>query len=348
MNISMHRLYRQEISRTRFKKVEDVAAWMGALQAQDRMQAKLAIRVRGSGIQDSDIEAAILKKKIVRTWSLRGTLHFLFADDAHSILSLLGPRMIPRLASQHRKLELDSDIFKKSNAILSKILQNWKQLIRKELFAEFENKGISTKGIRGSHLLYQAALTGLICQGPMKDKQESFVLFGEWIPKRKDQNREEALGMLAKRYFTGHGPATIQDFIWWTGLALNEAKKGLAAVQSDLSKVRINNQDYWSSSFEFEKDILNRRIYLLPGFDEFLLGYEDRSFCIPVQFKSRVASNNGLFYPIILLDGQVIGTWKRILKKGASSIETNLFFPVDKTVASALENEIERYQDSYF
>lgn len=199
-------------------------------------------------------------------------------------------------------------------------------MIRKELFAEFENKGISTKGIRGSHLLYQAALTGLICQGPMKDKQESFVLFGEWIPKRKDQNREEALGMLAKRYFTGHGPATIQDFIWWTGLALNEAKKGLAAVQSDLSKVRINNQDYWSSSFEFEKDILNRRIYLLPGFDEFLLGYEDRSFCIPVQFKSRVASNNGLFYPIILLDGQVIGTWKRILKKGASSIETNLFF----------------------
>ncbi|EPG75153.1 winged helix DNA-binding domain protein [Leptospira fainei serovar Hurstbridge str. BUT 6] len=348
MNISMYRLYQQEISGTRFKKAEEVTAWMGALQAQDRPQAKLAIRLRGEGIRDADVETAILKKKIVRTWSLRGTLHFLSAADIHWIVSLLGPKIVAGLAGQHRKLELDLSTFNKSNTILSKILRNGEQLTRKELFEEFEKKGISVEGIRGAHLLYQAALTGLICQGPMKGRQETFVLLQEWIPKRKGLDREEALSALAKRYFTGHGPATIQDFIWWAGLTLNEGKIGLASVQSELSKVRINDKDYWSPSFEYTNNIINRRIYLLPGFDEFLLGYEDRSFCVPSQFNSRVVSNNGFFYPIILLDGQAIGTWKRIMKKDSNSIETNLFFPLDKPLTRILRSEIERYRDFYF
>jgi hypothetical protein len=316
------RLFNQHIAGEKFEKPEEVVRWMGTLQAQDYQQSLWAIGLRMQSATVADIEQAIAHRKIVRTWPMRGTLHFVPAEDAKWMLLLSASRMLANDRRRLAQLELDETIMERCKELFSDALKGDRRLSRSNLMQLLEDAGISTKGQRGYHILWYLSQTGLICLGPMQDKQQTFVLLDEWVPHSQEFSREESLAQLALRYFVSRGPATIHDFAWWAGLTVANAKQGLEGAKSQLVKDQIHGKEYWMTGDATERRAYDAsRVYLLPGFDEHLLGYKDRSAVLAAEHAAKIVpGNNGMFLPTMVVAGQVVGTWKRRLKKNALEI----------------------------
>jgi hypothetical protein len=343
-DIAQYRLYQQQIAKTRFKAPSQVVSWLGAMQAQDYAAAKWAIGLRLPDATDADIEQAIAAKTIIRTWPMRGTLHFVAPEDARWLLALLTPRIIAQTAGRYRQLELDNAIFARSKEVFAKALQGGKQLTRDEMQQLLEQANISPSGQRGYHILCRSAQDGLICFGPPRGKQQTFTLLDEWAPPAKQLERDEALAELARRYFTGHGPATIPDFVWWSGLTVTDARAGLELVKAQLSQETVNGQTYWMSPDRPVGADDGPATYLLPGFDEYLLGYKDRTAVLEAVHAQKVTpGNNGIFNPIIVIEGRVVGTWKRTFKKDTVVIETTPFTPLSHAQSQAITVAAQHY-----
>ena len=343
--IAHYRLLNQQIAATRFTTPGQVVSWLGAMQAQDYAGAKWSIGLRLPNATDADIEQAIADKTIVRTWPMRGTLHFVASEDIRWMLELMTPRIIAGSAGRHRQLELDETIFAHSKDLFATALQGDKRLTRQEMMAVLEDDGIATGGQRGYHILWWAAQHGFICFGPMQGKQQTFVWLDDWLPARKQLTRDEALAELATRYFTGHGPATVPDFMWWTGLTAADAKAALALAKSQLIHEEVAGQTYWlvenSPSLPNDKPDL----YLLPGFDEYMLGYKDRSAILdPSHVQKITPGNNGMFSPTIVIDGRVVGTWKRTFKKDTVTVTLKPFTRLSEADSQAIAVAVERYR----
>src|SRR4051812_37664410 len=217
-----YRLYNQQISQHVFDTPGDLAKWFGAMQAQDYLNSLWAIGLRLKNATESDIEKAITDKTIVRTWPMRRTLHFVSVQDVRWLLKLLTPRIIARSATLYSQLELDEKLFSKCKKLFVDALQEGKQLTRNELYDILEKAKISTNAQRGLHILCHLAQKGLICFAARTGKQPTFALLDEWTPATKILTHNEELAELTERYFTSHGPATIQDFAWWSSLTVAE------------------------------------------------------------------------------------------------------------------------------
>lgn len=344
LDIVRWRLYHQQIAAQKFKRADEVVGWLGAMQGQDFAGAKWGIGLRLPEATDVDIEEAIAKRTIVRTWPMRGTLHFVAAKDVRWMLSLLTPRIIAGSASRQRELELDVKVFSRCENLFVKALQGGRQLSRESIYALLEAKGIWTADQRGYHILWRLAQEGLICFGDREGKQQTFALLDEWVPAMKNLEREEALAELTRRYFMSHGPATLRDFVWWSGLKLTDARAGLESVASELVQEKVGEVVYWMSA---EKSVLGRgssAVYLLPGFDEYLLGYTNRSAALDPLHAGKVCpGGNGMFSPTIVIGGRVVGTWKRVIKKGAVVVEPKPFELFGEKEKRAIAKVAERY-----
>jgi hypothetical protein len=235
MDIIAHRrLYNHRIAGARCDKPDDVVRWMGLIQAQDYLGALWAVGLRTRGATEAGIEQALVDRSIVRTWPARGTLHFVAAEDVRWILELLAPRLIARTSGRYRQLALDEATFARSREVLIRALEGGKRLSRDAMYQVLESAHISTAGQRGIHILGRLAQEGLLCFGARDGKQQTFMLLAEWVPAAKSKTRDEALAELARRYFTSHGPATLQDFVWWSGLTTLDAKAGLEMAKQHL------------------------------------------------------------------------------------------------------------------
>lgn len=195
-----------------------MVAFFGAVHAQDYRGALWGVGQRVAGATEADVERALAERSIVRTWPMRGTLHFVAPDDVRWMLRLLAPRAIARAAGRHRQLGLDAATFAQSRDRLTAVLAGGNQLTRDAIYAELDRSGISTAGQRGIHILAQLAMEGVICFGARRSKQQTFALLDEWVPSSRMLEGDEALAELAARYFASHGPATLADFAWWSGL----------------------------------------------------------------------------------------------------------------------------------
>jgi hypothetical protein len=342
--ITRLRLYNQRIATTNFTTPGEVVAWLGAMQAQDYAGAKWSIGLRLPEATEEMIEQAIADKTIVRTWPMRGTLHFVAPENARWLLALLTPRVIAQTAGRYRQLQLDEAIFARSKDLFAKALQGGKQLTREEMYQLLERDNISAEGQRGYHILCRSAQDGLICFGPPSGKQQTFTLLEEWAPQAKLLERDEALATLTRRYFTGHGPATIQDFAWWAGLTLTEARAGLEMVKSHLHQETVEDQTYWLAPETAAIGGDWPSIFLLPGFDEYMLGYKDRGAILEaIHAQKIVPGNNGVFNPTLVIEGKVVGVWKRTFKKDSVIITVNPFESLSEAEKRALSPVAERY-----
>ena len=321
-------------------------SWLGALQAQDYGGALWSIGLRMARSTECDIERAIAERAIVRTWPMRGTLHFVAAQDVRWLLALLTPRVIAQSAGRYRQLKLDDVTFVRSKEVFAKALHGGKQLTRDEMLKQLEQADISTAGQRGYHLLVRSAQDGLICFGARRGKQQTFTLLDEWIPQTKPLAHDEALAELTRRYFAGHGPATLQDLMRWAGITTAEANIGLEAVGKELMQETIADRVYWMSSDTADLSSGMETAHLLPGFDEYLLGYSDRSAVLDPAYAQRICpGGNGMFSPTIVIDGSVVGTWKRTVKKGTLAIDLASFQSLTAAENSAVSAAAERYGD---
>ena len=340
--IARLRLHNQLISQSTARTPAEVVAWLGAVQAQDFAGAKWSLALRLPGATEATIEQAIRDKTIVRTWPMRGTLHFVAAADVRWLLPLLAPRIVARTAGRYRQLELDEATFNRSAKVLTRALQGQRRLARPQVYALLEANGISPAGQRGIHIIGYLAQTGLICEGPQEGAQPSFVLLDEWVPPTASLAREEALGRLAQRYFTSHGPATLQDFVWWTGLTMGDARLALQLAQSALTSVTIAGNTYWLAG-AISSQLPPLQAYLLPGFDEFMLGYTDRSAALAPQHRPLLTPTNGMLSATMVMDGQVVGTWRRTLRKQGVAVELSPFEPLPAGQQELLKSAVARY-----
>jgi len=343
VDIAVHRLYSQRLNKTTFKRPGDVVAWMGAIQAQDYAGAKWSLGLRLAKATEAGIEQAIDDKKVLRTWAMRGTLHFVAPADIRWMLELLAPRIIANNARRYKELELDGRTFARSTDIIAKALQENKQLDRPALVAILEKKGISAAGQRTPYLLQRAALERIIFQGVMRSNNPTYLLMDEWISKTKSLKRDQALAELALRYFTSRGPATLQDFIWWSGLSAVDASVALASIKSKLVHETIEEQTYWLLRSMPKTTKNSSAVYLLPGFDEYLLSYQDRSASMDVKPLRTLTPTNGMLPPTIVMNGRVEGTLRRTLKKGAAVIEAKPFTELSAVQEQALNAAALRY-----
>jgi hypothetical protein len=311
MNIPQLRLHNQQIARQQFRTPGEVVAWLGALQGQDYAGAKWSVGLRLPGCTDADVEQAIADKIVLRTWLMRSTLHLVNVADIRWMTALVAPRLLVN-TRRYQQLELDEATLARSDILLASALADGKELTRSALFNVLEAEGLSTKGQRGYHMLIHASLNGLICQNVSVRSNPTFMT----MPASAMLTRDEAAAELARRYFTSRGPATLKDFMWWSGLIASEARAGLEAAKSSLVEEKIGGHSYWLPAAA-ESPNGAPSAYLLPGFDEYLLGYTDRSAVLDAQHAQKVCpGGNGIFFPTIVIDWQMVGTWKYMVKKG--------------------------------
>jgi hypothetical protein len=336
LDIADRRLRNQRIAGAGFKRPGEVVAWLGAVQAQDYLGVLWALGLRMKTATEEAVERAIAERAVVRTWPMRGTLHFVAPADVRWMLALLAPRVIAGRPARYRQLELDRDVFDRSRDVIVRALEGGRQLTRDALYKKLEAAGIATGGQRGIHILQRLALDGLICFAAREGKQPTFALLEEWVPAARMLDRDEALAVLAERYFASRGPATLQDFTWWSGLTVADAKKGIELAGPRLQKEAI----YWLGAKA--PRTAAAPAYLLPPYDEYTVAYRDRSAVLDPA-HGRMVSGNGIFYPTIVLDGQVAGTWKRELKKESVVITLSPFVPLKKKERQAVALAAERY-----
>jgi len=338
------RLHNQQISANPSRTPAEVVAWLGAVQAQDFAGAKGSLGLRLPEATEADVEQAIADAAIVRTWPMRGTLHFVPAADARWMLALLTPRVISSSARRYQQLELDEATFAKCRKVFARALRGGKILTRPEMLETLEQAKISTQGQRGYHLLARLSMDGLLCFGPQPGKQQTFTLLDEWVPQANDLPRDEALATLASRYFLSHGPATLKDFQGWTGLPAAEARAALAGARPNLISEEMGGETYWLSPNTPAPPRRAAEVYALPGFDEFVLGYKERSAVLDPAYADRIAPGaNGVFYPTIVAGGQIVGSWKRTFKRERVVVEAAPFTKLSKAAARGFAQAAECY-----
>ncbi|MFS0725227.1 winged helix DNA-binding domain-containing protein [Paenibacillus sp. 1P07SE] len=342
--ITQLRLKNQSIHRLGQQTAYEVVRSLGAVQAQDYSQALWAIGLRMQHARAAEVECAIAEKQIVLTWALRGTLHLVAAEDVDWIIKLLTPRILAKSKPRLKALEIDSSLLSRCEDLIYRALKENMRMTRADLMGLLEEAGIVTGKGRGYHLLWYLAQIGMICMGPVEGKQQTFVLLEDWLPRRKGVSAEEALKELAERYFTGHGPATFHDFAWWAGLTLTEARAGVEAAKEALHSEKIAGVEYWMGKHEIKGDEEQPRVQLLPGYDEYLLGYKDRSVVLGPNHASLVVpGNNGVFKPMLIVDGQIAGTWRRTMTKDRIDISIHSFSANQAWCAESLEQATQRY-----
>lgn len=323
--IPLLRSHNQQITDSRFRTAKEVAAWSGALQAQDYNMAKWALGIR---IQDSTevmINSEFDSGRIIRTHLLRPTWHIVSSDDIYWILALTAPGIKSSLKYRDRQLGLTDNIYRKCNKFFEKTLSDMNHKTRDELIGELADAGISTDNNRASHIFMRAELDGIICSGKQKSGKPTYALLEEWVPHKNKKSRKEALKELAKRYFSSHGPATLKDFSWWSGLTAGDSGLALDLNRSDLVSDKFENQTYWFAESDYKLKVTDKDVYLMPAYDEFLIGYRDRTASLSLVYNRKAISNNGVFYPTILSGGQITGTWKRSIKGNHIILTFNLF-----------------------
>jgi hypothetical protein len=339
------RLENQGLRKATFKSGADVVKWFCAIQAQDYLGSLWTIGQRLPKALESEIEKEIADRKIVRTWPMRGTLHFVSPDDIRWMVKLLAPRIINKSKSLYKEQGLDAKTLDRGKKIIEDALQKKSQLTRPEIYEALGKRKIQVTEQRGIHLIGFAAQEGLICFGPRDGKQHTFVLLDEWIPKSKLLTVDESLAELASRYFESHGPATAQDFSWWSGLTLTEVKRSIEMIEKELVKITVDDQQYWMKPVSSIPKSKALQLSLLSWFDEYIIGYKDRTAAFdPATQKFIEKPKNGLYTPMILINGKIAGSWKRSFVKKDIKIETTSFRNFDAKESNALNAVVKKYK----
>ncbi len=345
MNIAYQRLLNQQIALQAFQKPDEVVRWLGAVQAQDYAAAKWAVAQRTKGITDSAVDQAFNEGEFLRTHVMRPTWHFIAPEDIRWLLALTAPRVHAANAYQYRRLELDKTIFKRRNAALTKAFRDGQQLTRAELASVLQQAGIEANDLlRVTYLILGAELDGILCSGARRGKQFTYALLDERVPAAKTLSRIEALAELTRRYFTGHGPASAEDFIWWSGLTRADVRSGIEMVKPQLGHEVVNGRTYWFAASITTAKVSRQAAYLLPNYDEYIVGYTDRSAIFNSSHADKLdAPSNPLFQHTLIINGQVAGTWKRTLKKDAVIIELKPFASLTKSEKQTVSAAAEKY-----
>jgi hypothetical protein len=343
LDIVQQRLSRQRLAGNPLRKPEDVVAWLGAVQAQDYFGAKWAVGQRTQGADEAALDRAFNEGKILRTHVMRPTWHFVAPADIRWLLELTAPRVNVVNGTMYRKFELDEALFARSNNAIAEALVGGRFLTRAEIGKVLGRIGITAEGIRLGYIIHRAELDAVVCSGPRRGKQFTYALLDERAPQAKSLPHEEALAELTKRYFTGHGPAMVQDFAWWSGLTQSQCRAGLEMVKSDLIRETVGDQTYWLDPDLPLVKAPSPTAHLLPNYDEYLLSYRNAGPLFDLARTSPIETGNPIFAHALVIDGRLFGTWRRDFQKDAVTVTLKRFTPLREAEELAVRAEAERF-----
>ncbi|KAF2080505.1 winged helix DNA-binding domain-containing protein [Flavobacterium sharifuzzamanii] len=342
--ISHYRMASQKLYLENQCSPEEIVRHFGAMQAQDYAMAKWAIGSRCNS-SEKEIEEAVNSGKIIRTHILRPTWHFVSADDIYWMLDLSAPQVQRFTISAAKKFDYDLKKLDQINNKIQKLLSGNNHLTRDEIMLELDIKRTSKEDFLSAAIMMHAELDGLVCNGRMKGKQITYALLEERVSKPKTKlSKEESLAKLALRYFESHGPATVLDFSWWSGFAPTICQKAINAIELQLNSIAVDNQTYWLAKNRSLEDNFRESVHFLPAFDEILISYKSREVSFSGDHQSKTFTNNGIFKPVILENGKVIGIWKRTIKKDHVKIETEFFNETETSKKEILFEGIKAFE----
>jgi hypothetical protein len=301
-----------------FATVGETVEWFGAMQAQDVNSGLWSLGVRVAGATLVDVNAALERREAVRTWPMRGTVHWVPPADARWMLELMGVRSLAGAERRREQIGLTAADAGKAVDLLGAALSGGGRLTRAECLRTLTEGGIPVSGQRGYHLLWYASQQGVTAIAPHVGKEQTFVLLDEWAPTPNTPERDEALGIIALRYFRSHGPTTRKDFAGWTGLTMADCRTGIAVAADALETVDVDGVEMLMAAAA-PADVRPRADVAggwvaLPGFDEYLLGYKDRSMMATAeQLAAVIPGGNGVFQSTLVSGGRVMATWKRTI-----------------------------------
>jgi len=341
MRIPACRIDRQLISRPRFAAPAEVVAWFGAMQAQDYRAALWALGLRTPGATEATIEAAIAEGDVIRTHVFRGTWQFVAREDLRWMLDLVGSRLIASWTPGFRRHGLDARTLGRCAELWAKALAGGRHLTRPEMAAVL-TRGRIAAASRLSYILGYAEMAGVIASGGRRGKQPTWALLDDRVPASRPVARDEALAELARRYFQSRGPATLKDFAWWTGLPAGQTREALELVRGELVSKQEGGETYWLVD---GKTVPRKSpsAHLLPAFDEFLVGYQDRSAVLDPAHRRRVNAGGGMLSPSVVADGRIVGTWRRSIGRDAVTVAVSPFARLTASEREAIRTAAGRY-----
>jgi hypothetical protein len=342
------RLANQRLSRSSFRTPSEVVAWLGAMQSQDYPGAKWGIGLRAP-VTDRDVDRACDEGAIIRTHILRQTWHFVARDDIRWMLALSGPRVNAVNAHYYRKLHLDERTFARSRTVIERALRDGRHLTRPELKAALARARIVAEGPRLAFLIMRAELDAVICSGPRRGNQFTYALLDERVPAGRagpfgpaSIDRDAALAELACRYFASHGPATLRDYVWWSGLTVRDAKAGIELAGSSLAREDVDGFTYWSARSRRSlggggKAPSSTVAYLLPNYDEYLIAHKDRHLVVSRGSGDGVTRIKDPFVHHIVVDGRLAGSWTRVVKDRSVVVECASYVRPNQETRGAID-----------
>jgi hypothetical protein len=343
-NIAHLRLQNQRLLDRPFQKPADVVHWLGAVQSQDYPGAKWGVGQRMAAATDAGLDAAFNAGEILRTHILRPTWHFVTPADLPWMLELSGPRVNQTNVGMYRRLELDDAFFKRTHKIIRKALQDGNYRTRNELGAILAAKGMTAVGQRIAYIAMQAETAGLICSGPVRGKQQTYALVEERTPHRPKHSRDEALAMLATRYFTSHGPATAYDFAWWSGLTVGDARRGIQMLDRSFESVEFENKIYVMRQEAASAPPTLPVVHLLPNYDEHVVAYRDHGPSLDPHTPNALDGwGNALTAHIVVRNGLVVGGWRRTVEAERIAARFDVRIPFKRTETAALKRALGDY-----
>lgn len=347
--ILRRRLTNQHLVGNPLRTPAQVVAEQGAVQAQDFYGALWGLALRVPPITESKLEEWFTAGRILRTHVLRPTWHFVLPADIRWMLKLSAPRVKVAMRPVNRRLGLSAADFKRSNELIRKALKGGKQLTRNEIAFFHKQAGLrrgNEENLLMAHFMMEAELDGIVTSGPRRGKQFTYALLDERAVPARSLSRTDALAELTRRYFNTRGPATAKDFAWWSGLATGDIKAGIAALGSELQKERIEGKDYWFAEKLAPAKDISKQAYLLPNYDEYGIGYADRSaFYDQTEAKRLELRDRPIFSNVVVIKGRMAGTWRRELSRGQVHITLSLLRPLSKTEKTLVAKAAQRYAD---
>ncbi len=347
--ITKIRILAQQLDKPQFTNPKDLVAWMGAMQGQEYTMAKWAVGIRLKNGRLSDVEESLRKGEILRTHVMRPTWHLVAAEDIRWMQKLTGTRVKAIVESYSAGyFEVSPGLHRQCFDALGRILEGNVSLTKPEILEAMNQQGIKIDAHQLGHQLAYGEVDAFVCSGVDKGKKATYALLDERVPPTPELTKEESLARLARNYFRSHSPASLADFTWWSGLPITDARQAIALIQAELLTDKLGEQQLYIHASCPMKPAKSKTIHLLPSFDEYLISYKDRTAALHLDHHPKAFTNNGIFYPVIVSKGQVIGNWKRTLKKDSVKVETSVFDPSCLLDEAALQKAILRYEAFLF
>ncbi|NUU18704.1 winged helix DNA-binding domain-containing protein [Cellulomonas humilata] len=342
LEVAHRRLHNQHLSGPALPDPAAVVRHLGASQAQEYAMAKWSLGQRTTGADDAAVQAALDAGTILRTHALRPTWHFVAPEDLRWIQALTGPRVRRLNAYYERQSGIDDALVDRATAAFVGALEGGKHLTRAQVQAALAQAGIEASGVRLAYLLMAAELASVVVSGVLRGKQRTYALVDERVPPTPVLGPDEALAELTRRYFTGHGPATVKDFSWWSSLTLTEIRRGIVLVGDALTSVQVDDIAYWFAPADAPTRDPSPTVHVLQGYDEYAVAYtEGRSVLNIADLVIAPASTNQVIQPLVL-DSQVVGWWRRVVERDGIVAEPHLAVALDDAQKRAVRASFDR------